>query len=106
MFIPVPLGRDSGSGDGRRSSGGIMLWLDMVFAGELMEALPGVTGSLGGDKDLARSVVRVNKSGPIWNCAINTEWKPHLPFELVCPYDPAQSLLPASAYAPRLPYLA
>ena len=63
----------SGLGEGLRSTGGSMCWLEVVFVGVLAkEALLGVVGSFDGDNDRARSSVHVNKSGPICNRAVNT----------------------------------
>lgn len=50
-----------------------MAWRDVVLAGEpAKEVLPDVLDSFDGESDLARSDARVNKSGPIFNCARNT----------------------------------
>jgi hypothetical protein len=60
-----------GRGEGRRSSGGCIVWLKGESAGELEnDGLLVVMGSFGGDSDRTRSVVHVNRSSPIFNCAV------------------------------------
>jgi hypothetical protein len=74
-----------GRGEGRRSTGGFIDWLNVELVGEFAnDRLLVAVGSLGGDNDLARSVVHVSKSGPIFNRAVQTQGKtPDLPSEPV-----------------------